>query len=168
MQAGQADAEANYGALLKEVVRDAGTTWEQSRPLLEADPLGRGTNPLLDEAASQEAFAAHVAWLVDAAQSDYLDLLEAHRGLPDASWEEAEAVLRDDARFHRLPQGMREGVWRQFVADKQWNATNVGELKRTQRRQPAAAAAAPSTGVRRDGAYDREYLEVDRKRLRRD
>jgi hypothetical protein len=183
----------NYRTLLTESVRSAGASWEAYLPALRRDPQGRASNPLLDPGAMEAAFRAHVASLQDGAAAGYAALLEerllpllpsaeeeaAAGALPAAlsAWAAAEAALRGDARLQRMPEAAREGAWRRFVEGAMWDRDHPGQERRSWRwpdhaaHEGGAAPAGPpppGRGGVKDRAYEREYLEFDRKRIRRD
>lgn len=114
-------------------------------------------------------------------------------GLPKPllRWHDAEPLLEDDERFGRLSSQDRERVWRRYVDDEMFNRDHPLMRPRTQRKQQqrdagdegAGGPGAPSgtAGQRRarpltlpnndgglDKAYQREYIAVDAKRLRRE
>jgi len=54
-------AEENFQALLGEAIRDPEAQWESTWQILQRDPQGRATNPMLDKNIAERMFRAHVA-----------------------------------------------------------------------------------------------------------
>ncbi|KAK9822389.1 hypothetical protein WJX81_007697 [Elliptochloris bilobata] len=181
-RAAHADAVAAFRALLGETVKDPDAAWSAWRPRLQRDPQGRASNPALDDRECVALFREHVDEMHKRAVASFTDLLdEAIRPLlprkaggeqPAAlgRFADAERVLQDDARFSRVPEREREKLWRRYVEDIVLERDNPEALAR-RARMGGRTIARPMTrdvSAVTDKAYEREYLEPDRKRLRRD
>ncbi|KAK9805328.1 hypothetical protein WJX73_002568 [Symbiochloris irregularis] len=133
---------AAYVELLNEVLR----------PLLSAE--GRGANEGDDSGAKHPALA---------------------------SFEGAERLLGQEPRFVRAPPRERESLWRRFVGEMVMEQRDPAAAEQRKARLPSRSNAPSSHAAGRedrrdrrerdaggvDRAYQREYLEVDRKRMRR-
>lgn len=169
VQAGLADAIANYKTLLTEVIRDPYASWRESRPRLERDPQGRGSHSLLDLETAERVFRDHTLDLEDAAIDSYIDLLE--EKLParvilqgsSLEWEDVEEMLDSDPRFHRVSGKKKESLWLRYVEDVKWNAEHPDAPPRRQRR----IIRDQGIQLKRGEQFDRAYLETDRKRVKR-
>eukprot|EP00884_Botryococcus_braunii_P003278 jgi/Botrbrau1/12951/Bobra.154_2s0011.1 len=188
------DAVANLNTLLSEVVKDCEAHWSDWKAKLERDPQGRATNPVLEKGDPEKLFREHVNQLHVRAITNFHELLEkvlrplqpkkAEKGEKEElvgalrSWQEAEKVLSDDPRFGRAPPSQREKLWRRFVEDMIYERDNPGKFAR----RPGPGAPSRGTMGRgtsyhprpdwkedpsTDRAYQREYLEPDRKRIKR-
>ncbi|KAK9829764.1 hypothetical protein WJX72_007763 [[Myrmecia] bisecta] len=109
--------------------------------------------------------------------------------LPPAlsSFVNARGLMQDDPRFSRLPESQQEYEWRKFVGDLIFERDNpaAAAAQRRERENGLARAggrglpserererrqerSAQDAGEVTDKAYQREYLDHDRKRIKRD
>nr|XP_043607929.1 pre-mRNA-processing protein 40C [Erigeron canadensis] len=125
------EAIESYQALLVETIKDPQVSWVDAKPKLEKDPQGRAGNPYLDVSDLEKLFREHIKLLHDRCAHEYKALLagvittnaakKEYEGGKTVftSWSTAKHLLKDDARYNKMPRKDREALWRRHVDDLQ-------------------------------------------------
>ncbi|XP_050227397.1 pre-mRNA-processing protein 40C isoform X2 [Mercurialis annua] len=123
------EAIESFQALLVETIKDPQASWTESKPRLEKDPQGRGTNSYLDSSDTEKLFREHVKMLHERCTHEYKALLadvinaEAASGKAEDSktvldsWSTAKRVLKQDPRYNKMPRKEREMLWQRHAED---------------------------------------------------
>ena len=158
VQAGASDAARNYCALLAEAVRALSSEWSDTWEILQRDPQGRATNPLLGTDTAERLFREHIQKLSEAASRSFIELLQEHKtqlSSLEQEWSvvesDVEAILGNEIRYQRLPPAQRAGAWQHFKRQGQGHSIEEKDKE-----------------VAVDPAYARLFLEKDIKRPRID
>ncbi|XP_071693256.1 pre-mRNA-processing protein 40C [Rutidosis leptorrhynchoides] len=125
------EAIESYQALLVESIKDPQVSWTDAKLKLEKDPQGRADNSYLDQSDLEKLFREHIKLLHDRCANEYKALLAdvittdaATKEYEDGktvftSWSTAKNLLKNDARYSKLPRKDRESLWRRHVDDLQ-------------------------------------------------
>ncbi|MCO5606517.1 hypothetical protein L7F22_060705 [Adiantum nelumboides] len=160
------EATTAYQALLTERIKDPEASWTESKPKLEKDPLGRATNPELDNVEREKLFREHVKALYERALHDFRVLLADAMATDAASkqneegksmlnsWSEAKKHLKSDPRYGRMPRGDRESWWRRYAEDLQRKSKAGSNSSKEERHSGAEVGkAAALEGSRRSSSH---------------